>query len=161
MLLEVVKKEALRMKRILEEFSQYVRPPTPPPTPFDLARALNDVGLPGVRFRAHSFTPTFQKQAGKVCGGVELHVTDRQTFEPFRTGLYCTKIARDLDPLRFDWRSERYEFVTNRPAIDLLAGTDRFRQMVDKGEDIRGWIEEWRAPLKQFDEERKEFLLYK
>jgi uncharacterized protein YbbC (DUF1343 family) len=127
---------------------------------FDLARALNDVGLPGVRFRAHSFTPTFQKQAGKVCGGVELHVTHRRTFEPYRTGLYCTKIARDLDPLRFDWRSERYEFVTNRPAIDLLAGTDRFRHMVDKGEDLSGWIEEWRAPLKQFEEERKEFLLY-
>jgi uncharacterized protein YbbC (DUF1343 family) len=127
---------------------------------FELARSLNALGLPGVRFRAHAFMPTFQKQAGSSCGGVELHVTDRSAFEPYRTGLWCVKAARDLDPLRFDWRSERYEFVTNRPAIDLLAGTDRFRRMIDAGEDLGGWIAEWQGPLEQFERRRREFLLY-
>jgi uncharacterized protein YbbC (DUF1343 family) len=42
--------------------------------PFKLADELNHLDLPGVRFRPHYFLPTFQKHAGKVCGGVEMHV---------------------------------------------------------------------------------------
>src|SRR5207302_1023434 len=62
--------------------------------PFKLADRLNHVGLPGVCFRPHYFLPTFQKHAGKVCGGAELHVTNRALFEPYRTGLWCVKVAR-------------------------------------------------------------------
>src|SRR5439155_1382077 len=104
--------------------------------PFKLADRLNNVGLPGVRFRPHYFLPTFQKHAGKVCGGAELHVTNRALFEPYRTGLWCVKVARDIDPERFDWRRETYEFVSDRLAIDLLAGSDRYRHIVEGGGDV-------------------------
>ncbi|MEA2161975.1 MAG: hypothetical protein QOK37_102 [Thermoanaerobaculia bacterium] len=128
--------------------------------PFKLAQTLNDVGLPGIRFRPHFFLPTFQKHAGNVCGGVELHVTDRHSFEPFRTGLWCVKIARDLNPEQFDWRRETYEFVSDRLAIDLLAGTARYRELVESSGDIEEWMAEWKGPLDEFAERREEFLLY-
>ena len=128
--------------------------------PFKLAGKLNDVGLPGIRFRPHFFLPTFQKHAGKVCGGVELHVTDRSSFEPFRTGLWCVKIAREMNPEQFDWRRETYEFVSDRLAIDLLAGTARYRELVESGGDIEEWMAEWKKPLDEFAERRAEFLLY-
>jgi uncharacterized protein YbbC (DUF1343 family) len=129
--------------------------------PFKLAEALNRLDLPGVRFRPHYFMPTFQKHAGKVCGGVELHVHDRVAFEPFRSGLWCVKIARDQNPEKFDWRRETYEFVTDRLAIDLLAGSARFRELVENGGDIDSWVGEWNAPLGEFKRRREEFLLYR
>ena len=129
--------------------------------PFKLADRLNSIGLPGVRFRPHYFLPTFQKHAGKVCGGVELHVTDRRIFEPYRTGLWCVKIARDMDPEKFDWRREPYEFESDRLAIDLLAGSDTYRKTVESGGTPDDWMHSWDAGLREFARERSEFLLYR
>jgi uncharacterized protein YbbC (DUF1343 family) len=128
--------------------------------PFELAEELNSIDLPGVIFRPHYFLPTFHKHAEKVCGGVELHVTDRKIFEPYRTGLYCVQVARELDPEQFDWRREPYEFVSDRLAIDLLAGTDRYRHLIEGGGDIEEWIAGWEDPLREFARMREEFLLY-
>lgn len=128
--------------------------------PFRLAERLNSIGLPGVRFRPHYFMPTFQKHAGKVCGGAELHVTVRGEFEPYRTGLWIVKVARDMDPEKFDWRRETYEFVSDRLAIDLLAGSARYRELVESGGDIDEWGAEWEEPLREFAKTREEFLLY-
>ena len=129
--------------------------------PFKLAEQLNRLDLPGVRFRHHYFQPTFQKHAGKVCGGVELHVTNRSEFEPYRTGLWCVKIARDLNPEKFDWRRETYEFVSDRLAIDLLAGSDRYRRIVEEGGNLEEWIASWEDELRAFAQRREEFLLYR
>ncbi|MEO8218084.1 MAG: DUF1343 domain-containing protein [Acidobacteriota bacterium] len=129
--------------------------------PFRFAQALNAVELPGITFRPHYFLPMFQKQAGKVCGGAELHVTDRRIFEPYRTGLWCVKVARDMDPENFDWRREPYEFVSDRLAIDLLAGTDRYRHIIEENGDFTSWTEEWEEPLREFAAARQEFLLYR
>lgn len=128
--------------------------------PFRLAERLNGLGLPGIRFRPHYFLPTFQKHAGKVCGGAELHVTNRAAFQPYRTGLWIVKVARDMNPEKFDWRRETYEFVSDRLAIDLLAGSARYRELVESGGDIDEWVREWEEPLRAFTNAREEFLLY-
>jgi uncharacterized protein YbbC (DUF1343 family) len=128
---------------------------------FKLADTLNHLDLPGVRFRPHYFMPTFHKHANKVCGGVELHVTNRATFEPYRTGLWCVKVARDLNPDEFKWRTETYEFVSDRLAIDLLAGSSRYRELVEAGGHVDDWVAEWEEPLREFARVRDEFLLYR
>ena len=50
-------------------------------------RELNALKLPGTHFREMFFQPTFQKFAGQLCGGAQLHVTDRNSFRSFETGL--------------------------------------------------------------------------
>jgi uncharacterized protein YbbC (DUF1343 family) len=127
---------------------------------FRLAAALNSLGLPGVRFRPHWFKPTFQKHAGRVCGGVQIHVTDRGAFRPYETGLWCIKVAHDQAPAAFDWRREVYEFVGDRLAIDLLAGTDHFRRVVENGENLRDWIASWEHEAPAFRDSARELLLY-
>lgn len=128
---------------------------------FKLADRLNKLELPGIRFRPHYFTPTFHKHAEQVCGGVELHVTNRATFEPYRTGLWCVKVARDMSPDQFKWRTETYEFVSDRLAIDLLAGSAKYRELVEAGGDVDDWVAEWVEPLREFARLRDEFLLYR
>jgi uncharacterized protein YbbC (DUF1343 family) len=128
---------------------------------FKLADNLNRLELPGVRFRPDYFMPTFHKHANRVCGGVELHVTNRSTFEPYRTGLWCIKVARDMNPEEFKWRTETYEFVSDRLAIDLLAGSARYREIIESGGNIDEWVRDWEDPLREFARQRAEFLMYK
>ena len=129
--------------------------------PFSLAKKLNDLDLPGVRFRPHYFLPTFHKHAGQVCGGVEMHVVNRAVFEPYRTGLWCVKVARDANPEKFDWRRGTYEIVSDRLAIDLLAGSAKYRELVESGGDVDDWVSQWEDPLRDFAKRRQEFLLYR
>jgi len=88
-------------------------------------------------------------------------VTNRNEFEPYRTGLWIVKIARDMNPEKFDWRRETYEFVSDRLAIDLLAGSARYRELVESGGNIDEWVHEWKEPLDGFTNAREEFLLYR
>ena len=45
--------------------------------PYRFAAAMMSHRLPGCVFRPLHFEPTFQKYAGELCGGVQIHVTDR------------------------------------------------------------------------------------
>ena len=127
----------------------------------DEASAMaNGLALPGVVFRPHVFRPTFHKHAGETCGGVMLHVTDEASFHPFETGLRLVKALRDLDPSRFRWRTETYEYRDDVPAIDLLAGTARFRELVDAGEPLDGWIGTFPADVARFAPSRRRAMLY-
>lgn len=62
------------------------------------ADAMNALGLPGVRFRAAWFRPSFDDHAGQQCGGLQVHVTDPETFEPVRTGFELVRAAYQLYP---------------------------------------------------------------
>jgi uncharacterized protein YbbC (DUF1343 family) len=126
----------------------------------ELARRLEAEQLPGVRFRPAWFRPTFQKFAGQDCGGVQLHVTDRGAFLPVRTGLAVLAVMRELSGTRFAWRTEEYEFVTDRPAIDLLFGSDRERLALEAGKPWREIAAAWEPEEAAFRESRREFLLY-
>ena len=116
--------------------------------------------LPGVGFRETCFRPQFQKHAGTTCGGVHLHVTDREAFRPFRTFLAILADARALAPARFAWRTEVYEFVADRLAIDLLLGRPGLREAIESGVKLDELEAGWSEGLAKFDAERKRFLLY-
>jgi uncharacterized protein YbbC (DUF1343 family) len=127
--------------------------------PTALARRLQAEGLPGVVIRPAWFRPTFQKHAGQTCGGVQLHVTDRDAFRPVRTGLAVLAALRDAAPA-FRWRTETYEFVSDVPAIDLLFGSDRERLALEAS---RSWAEiaqAWEAEEEAFRAARAAALLY-
>lgn len=127
-----------------------------------LVEALEARRLPGVRFVPTYFKPQFQKHAGEVCGGVELVVTDARELRPYRLGIETLEIVRELFPDAFDWRDEPYEFVANRPAIDLLTGSDRFRTNAEAGDaDARAdWLRSWRDGENVFRQDRASILLY-
>jgi len=125
------------------------------------ADRANALGLPGVRFRPHVFRPTFHKFAGRDCGGVQLHVTDAEAFRPYETGLRLVKLLRDLDPARFRWRTETYEYRSDVPAVDLLAGTPRYRELVDAGRSLDPWIATFPSDVARFAPARERSLVYR
>lgn len=128
------------------------------------AEDLGALKLPGLRVRPLSFRPTFHKFAGQSCGGVQLHVTDRAAFRPYRTGIALLMTARAQAPEQFRWRTETYEFVSDPIAIDLLTGGDAVRLAVDAGGDARERMAALMASFapfeREFAERRRPFLLY-
>jgi uncharacterized protein YbbC (DUF1343 family) len=111
---------------------------------------LNGEGLPGVTFRAAWFQPTFQKHAGRRCGGLQLHVHDRTTFRPVRTGLAVLAALREAAGAGFAWRTEVYEFVRDPIAIDLLFGSDRERKALEAGQSWREIAATWETEEAQW-----------
>jgi uncharacterized protein YbbC (DUF1343 family) len=125
-----------------------------------LAEAMNGERLPGVRFRAAYFTPTFQKHAGQTCAGVGIHVTDRKSFPAFLAYLLLIEHARRQNPRRFAWREPPYEYEHVKRPIDILCGTDRVRVAIEKGESVRGLLPGWKRELAAFRKRRARYLLY-
>lgn len=96
--------------------------------PDALARELNTRELPGLLARPASFCPTFSKHAGEICGGVQLHVTDRLQFDPPRVGLHVLEALRRVAPAEFAWRDAgldaRYHTPAVREALEAGAAPD-------------------------------------
>jgi len=128
--------------------------------PDKLVKRLSEFRLPGVRFRPLAFKPGFQKCAGQICGGAQLHVTRRRAFEPLLTGVAILKAVRELYPEQFQWRRKAYEFVDAIPAIDLLAGNQALRTQLEAGVSLKAIQKSWAGDREKFLELRKKYLLY-
>jgi uncharacterized protein YbbC (DUF1343 family) len=127
---------------------------------YRLAERLDLDRLPGVRFRPLSFRPTFHKFAGQVCGGMQVHVTDRSAFRPYLTGIAILRALRGLSGEAFRWRTETYEFVSDHPAIDLLTGGDAIRRGIDAGVSLSDLRATWQEDEDAFRQRRESCLIY-
>ncbi|MBL8191536.1 MAG: DUF1343 domain-containing protein [Acidobacteria bacterium] len=127
---------------------------------YELAEHLNNHQLPGVHFRPHSFKPTFQKHVAQLCHGVQLHVTDRETFKPVITGVAVIKAMHDLYPEGFKWQAPPYEYVFDRLPFDVIAGTTKLREQIEGGASLADIAASWQAGENDFAERRQRYLLY-
>jgi uncharacterized protein YbbC (DUF1343 family) len=123
-----------------------------------LAHALNDLELPGARFRPVYFVPTFSKHEGETCGGVHVYVTNRDEFRPVETGLHILALAKTLYPDHFAWR-EPWTDGGHYP-IDLLSGGAQVRRHLDANKPITDLVESWEADIQQFSRLRSGYLHY-
>jgi uncharacterized protein YbbC (DUF1343 family) len=97
--------------------------------------ALDTTWFAGFSARPLSFEPTFHKYAGQCCHGVQIHVRDRHLFRPVAVYSALIALAHHQAPSDFAFRTERYEFVDDIPAFDLLTGSAEARSAIDAGED--------------------------
>jgi uncharacterized protein YbbC (DUF1343 family) len=125
-----------------------------------LGQAADQEGLDGVLFRGTTFRPMFGKHAGRSCGGVQVHLTDRERAKPFAVYVVLLREARKLAPDLFDWRREPYEFVADRLAIDLLLGRADLRPMIEAGAAVAEMESVWADGLARYLELRRRFLIY-
>ncbi|GGW58036.1 DUF1343 domain-containing protein [Streptomyces caelestis] len=116
------------------------------------AATANELALPGVRFREAYFAPTFSKFQGRTIGGVQVHVHDRDVFDPVRTGIALLVTARKVWS-GFAWRPDHW--------IDKLTGSARVRTMIDAGADTGEVVAGWQEELAAFRRTRRKYLLYR
>jgi len=125
-----------------------------------LAMKLNCMRLPGVKFRPVHYIPTFHKWNGSMIGGVQIHVLDRHSFKPFRTGLALVMGYRELGPGHFRWKEPPYEYEYNLMPIDILLGNGKIREEIERGEPLEQIETGWQADLQAFSRKRQKYLLY-
>jgi uncharacterized protein YbbC (DUF1343 family) len=126
----------------------------------DFAAALAEFDFPGVYFRSCGFMPTFQKHAGQACGGVQIHVTDREAFEPVIAGIAIVKSAFDMYGDHFSWKDPPYEYEYDRNPFDLISGTSKVREAIERRDPLTAIQDSWVVPLEEFKLVRQRFLLY-
>ncbi|WP_433962983.1 exo-beta-N-acetylmuramidase NamZ family protein [Peribacillus frigoritolerans] len=119
----------------------------------ELAGKLNALRLPGVKFRAASFTPTFSKHAGKLSHGVEIYITDREEFKAVPTGLHIIKTIQDLYPGDFEF------LAANN--FNLLIGNGWIMSRIKAGSTVNEILKEYQVRQDAFKKVRKNYLLYK
>ncbi|MFJ8069714.1 exo-beta-N-acetylmuramidase NamZ domain-containing protein [Peribacillus sp. NPDC096447] len=119
----------------------------------ELAGKLNDLRLPGVKFRAASFTPTFSKHAGKLSHGVEIYITDREEFKAVPTGLHIIKTIQDLYPGDFEFLAAKN--------FNLLIGNGWVMSRIEEGSSVNEIMKEYQVKQDAFKKVRKNYLLYK
>lgn len=114
-----------------------------------LARELNALQLEGVRFRPVFFEPTFSKWKGRLCGGVQVHILDREAFEPIGAALHILKTIVDKYP----------DDVQLKPYASTLMGVPNLAERI-RAESVESIIGSWQADLQAFMELRKKYLIY-
>ena len=118
------------------------------------------IALAGAVLRPIGFLPQFQKHGGSTCQGFQLHITDRDSFQPFRWYLALLFALRRTHPDVFKLRHAAYEFVTDVPALDLLYGSSKMRDALESGLRAGELLPEIEAFESSFRTQRQPFLLY-
>jgi len=116
-----------------------------------LSKKLNELNLAGVKFREVWFTPTFSKFSGQLCGGCQLHVTDRNTFQPIATTLKILSIVGQLYGDKLEFHAEYF---------DKVVGTSTVREALQRGESVEKIVAGFEPALAEFAKLRAPFLLY-
>ena len=128
--------------------------------PEEYAAQLNSRGLDGVYFRSCVFRPTFQKHGNVSCGGVQIHVLDRDAFEPVMAGVAMVKTAYDMYPGDFAWKEPPYEYVYDKNPFDVISGTSKLREAFEQGTALEEIVRSWQPALDDFKRTRESYLLY-
>lgn len=81
-------------------------------------------------------------------------------FPAYRCGVELLRAVHDCFGDVFCWRDAPYEFVGDRPAIDLLTGGSELRRALETSRGLEEWIDSWREEDARFEEERRPVLLY-
>ena len=115
----------------------------------EFADYLNARRIAGVRFVPITFTPNTSVDAGKLCGGVNLVVTDRYQLEAGELGIELAAALRRLFPSEFKLEPSA-PLIANRAVMEGL----------NAGHDPRRIAEEWQDGLDAFKSIRQKYLLY-
>ncbi len=125
--------------------------------PHRFADHLARQGIEGALFRPTYFQPGYSKHQSDTCGGVQIHVTDREALQPVRLGLNLVRAALELYPDDFAFLPPS---GVSRCFFDLLVGTDRVREELLAGSDIEAIASRWEEGLTGFSSQVEAILLY-
>lgn len=125
-----------------------------------LGAYLDGCRLEGMVLRPVCFEPVFDKWAGKVCNGFQVHVTDREKIEPYRLGLSLLQGLLQVHGEQFQWLPPPYEYEWEKLPIDILIGNTGLRQKLENGVSFEELKAGWADEILEFRAAREGCLLY-
>lgn len=122
---------------------------------YELAAELNELQINGVIFRPLYYKPYYATFKDEVCQGVQLHLTDKEKFNSYVTGLHMVQILMRLYP--------EHDLFANRDRIGAfrrVTGCDYIMNDLKAGLPVSEIQAKWLAELNDFKKLRKQYLLY-
>jgi len=116
----------------------------------EVAAALNERHLAGLRFANQPFIPVIGLYSGQRCGGVGVRIMDRQAVRAMRMGMEIATILKKLYPEKFD----------PEKLLVLVGNADTTREL-QAGTPPEKIEESWNVDLTAFEQLRKKYFLYK
>ncbi len=120
---------------------------------YEVAENIKRLGLPGFVLRPCEYIPTFQKHSGNLCRGLQLHITDRESFMPFLTGMHILDEIRKTHE-EFDFK---YWKKSNVYFIDHLLGSDVYRR---EHPDVDSFAASEQAKVDAFMKRMERYFIY-
>jgi uncharacterized protein YbbC (DUF1343 family) len=117
---------------------------------YAFASAMNELQLPGVRFRATAFTPSASNHAGSECYGVQVHIFDRDLLRPVEMTLHLIAVARCLSGDTWMWN----------PHFERLVGNGTLRSVFESKPNVSEILASWEESISAFIHRREKYLLY-
>ena len=128
---------------------------------YKLKKQLNSRNLPGCSFRIHNFIPTFNKFRDQFCNGLQIHVTDINTFRPVSTAIEIFEaVIRTSPPESLIFNSPPYEYEYNLIPFDILSGDPGIRKTLQRGDSLEPEKERWAEEAEEFKKELDLISLY-
>jgi uncharacterized protein YbbC (DUF1343 family) len=117
----------------------------------EVAQAMNERKLPGVRFEAVTMPvlPTAAKHPGKTIPAIRFVVTDRRAYRPVRTSLLLIDEIRRRHLADFAWTG----------TIDRLTGSDKVKKAIEGG-TLAALLEDWDREAAEFKVSSAPYRLY-
>jgi uncharacterized protein YbbC (DUF1343 family) len=116
----------------------------------EVAAALNERHLAGLRFMNQPFIPVIGLYSGQRCGAVTVRIMDRQAVRAMRMGMEIATILKKLYAEKFD----------PEKLLVLVGNAETIREL-QAGMAPEKIEESWSADLSTFDALRRKYFLYK
>ena len=123
-----------------------------------LSNVIKSTRLEGFVLRPITFLPTFQKHANQVCGGFQIHITNKKVFKPWRVGQLVLREFYHYLGNDFEWNKKPYEYNFTQLPIDLINGSSKLRHWVENNENIE-MLDSF-EDLKNFKLQHNEIKIY-
>jgi uncharacterized protein YbbC (DUF1343 family) len=124
---------------------------------FALARYLNNLNMPGVRFRQISYIPFYKDTTGIRYKGVQIHIIDRNKLNIEQVQIAILEALVHLFP-------ENNIFDRAKPdrinSFDKAVGTDDIRRALQNGTSVEEILRRMDQLRAQFLIKREKYLLY-
>jgi len=121
---------------------------------------LAETDLPGCYLRPLVFQPTSGKWAEQPCIGFQIHVSDADSFLPYRTSIALLQAVMLCHPKEFAYKEPPYEYEFERLPMDLILGDTPLRKGLEQGDAIMDLEKKWQPELDEFKEKHQKYLLY-
>jgi uncharacterized protein YbbC (DUF1343 family) len=116
--------------------------------------------LEGLVLRPACFQPSFDKWAGQICSGFQIHLTDPDTYRPYATSLTLTQAVLTVHPDEFSWNPPPYEYEHHHLPIEIILGCGHLHKQLESGIPVSDLEQSWQPQLQEFRQQCAPFLMY-
>lgn len=121
---------------------------------------LADARLGGLVLRPAYFQPTFDKWAGRGCGGFQVHITDPDRYRPYTTSLTLVQAVLATHPEDFSWTVPPYEYELHHLPIEIILGSVDLHKHLERNVPVVELERTWEPEVEDYGKLRAPYLLY-